>query len=675
MSIRLQMALLLIALSTVFLGTTWMMHAFVMAPAFTKLEQESAHTDAERCVEAIRNDIENLSHLANDWGAWDDTWRYVQGQNPSFVETNLMDETFTNTSTEFLCVLDRNNDVVWADCFDPVTSVHHDETELLALVTSPDNGLCRFENNDASVSGVVLTELGPMLIASRPVIPTNRDGEIMGTLIVGRFLNEARQQSLSERTHLPLQIWPITSPEIPAQIRMRMNELLRDRSVKSTHLWTEPETIQAVSTMADISGDPAIVLNITLARDISVRGQAAATTAMLCSVTGALLMILGTGFVLRRRVVKPLQTMASHATRVGKEDDLGARLNSERADEIGVLARSFDRMVAHLAEARRKTEESAHRAGMAEIASEVLHNVGNAVNTANCCAEVIADRLNNSRLNGLEKAAALLSEQAPNAAQFFSEDPRGPKLISYLMTLSGTLRKEQDENFNELQRLQETIRHIREAIASQQSHARKSDFRQQVDLRGLLNETLLVNEALQKHCGIKVTVNMPELPLLELNRSRVAQVLVNLEKNALLSMQSVPGRDHELTVEVAIVGQDTLGIEVRDTGTGFTPEIHERLFGQGFTTRKEGSGLGLHYCVNVIREMGGDITAHSEGPGTGATFRITIPRVIEATLQSFTASAENSASEAVHEIASSFVKSSSLHKEPVISGRFQEQSA
>jgi two-component system NtrC family sensor kinase len=675
MSIRLQMALLLIALSTVFLGTTWMMHALVMAPAFTKLEQDAAHTDAERCVEAIRNDIENLSNLANDWGAWDDTWRYVQGQNPSFVETNLMDETFTNTSTEFLCVLDRNNDVVWADCFDPVASVHHDETELLALVKSPQNGLCRFENNDASVSGIVLTELGPMLIASRPVIPTNREGEIMGTLIVGRFLNEARQRSLSERTHLPLQIWPATSPDIPAQIRMRMNELLRDKSMKSPHLWTEPETIKAVRMMADISGDPAIVLNITVARDISVRGQAAATTAMLCSLTGALLMMLGTGFVLRRRVVEPLQTMATHATRVGIEDDLGARLNSERTDEIGILARSFDHMVAHLAEARRKTEESAHRAGMAEIASEVLHNVGNAVNTANCCAEVISDRLNHSRLSGLEKTASLLSEQAPNAAQFFSEDPRGPKLISYLVTLTAALQKEQVENLSELQRLQETIRHIRDAIASQQSHARKSDFRQRVDLRALLNETLLVNEALQKQCGITVTIKMPDLPLLELNRSRVAQVLVNLEKNALLSMQSVPRKDHELTLNVAILKPDMLQIEIRDTGTGFTPEIHERLFGQGFTTRKEGSGLGLHYCVNVIREMGGDITAYSDGPETGASFTITIPRAVPETKKRSATDTETPASEVVDETASSSSTFSSSHNEPVISGRFQEQYA
>jgi signal transduction histidine kinase len=485
-------------------------------------------------------------------------------------------------------------------------------------------------------------------------------------MIMGRFLNDDRIAEMGERTHCQMNV---TSLETAA------NSGLQDSlvSAQSSIVEIDEDTLQSSRVLDDIHGSPVALLTMVSARPIAHQGKFTKNAAMFCSLIGVLLMLLGTGIALRLRVVEPLQTMASHAARVGIEDDLAARLNSDRTDEIGILARSFDLMVAHLAEARRETEESAHRAGMAEIASEVLHNVGNAVNTANCCAEVIADRLNNSRVSGLEKASSLLSEQASNAVHFFSEDPRGPKLISYLITLTGALQKEQTENLSELQRLQETIRHIREAIASQQSHARKSDFRQRVDLRALLNETLLVNEALQKQCGITVTINMPELPLLELNRSRVAQVLVNLEKNALLSMQSVPGRNHELTLNVAVLETDMLQIEVRDTGTGFTPEIHERLFGQGFTTRKEGSGLGLHYCVNVIREMGGDITAHSEGLGTGATFRITIPRAVPAASQCFTVATENSTSEAVNEIASSSVKSSLLHKEPVISGRFQEQ--
>jgi signal transduction histidine kinase len=660
------MFLLLIALSTIFLGTTWMMHAFVMAPAFTKLEQDAAIRNLDRCQEAVDGVAESVSTLAFDYGAWDDTCQFLEDRNQAYRDSNLSSSFHETTGNDLVAILTASLEIVAFSCVDPDSQESVELPELVQDLRKPGNVFTDFSGTEDANEGLVLTSHGLMIIASRPVVSSRREGPIRGAMIMGRFLNDDRITEMCDRTHCQMDVSALANegssgPQAP-QV-----------SIQSTIEEINEDTLQSTRRLDDIHGSPVALLTLVSARPIAHQGKFTKNAAMFCSLIGVLLMLLGTGIALRQRVVEPLQTMASHAARVGIEDDLAARLNSDRSDEIGILARSFDLMVAHLAEARRETEESAHRAGMAEIASEVLHNVGNAVNTANCCAEVIADRLNNSRVSGLEKASSLLSEQASNAVHFFSEDPRGPKLISYLITLTGALQKEQTENLSELQRLQETIRHIREAIASQQSHARKSDFRQRVDLRALLNETLLVNEALQKQCGITVTINMPELPLLELNRSRVAQVLVNLEKNALLSMQSVPGRNHELTLNVAVLETDMLQIEVRDTGTGFTPEIHERLFGQGFTTRKEGSGLGLHYCVNVIREMGGDITAHSEGPGTGATFRITIPRAVPTTLQSLTAAAENATSEAVNEIASSFVKSSSLHKEPVISGRFQEQ--
>ena len=666
MSIRLQMALLLIALSTVFLGTTWMMHALVMAPAFTKLEQDSAIRNLDRCQEAVDGIAESVSTLAFDYGAWDDTCQFLEDRNQAYRDSNLSSSFHETTGNDLVVILTTSQEVVAFSCVDPNSQERVEVPGLVQELRKPDSVFTDFSGTEDANEGLIRTSHGLMIIASRPVVSSRRDGPIRGAMIMGRFLNDDRIAEMCSRTHCQMNVTALDKlatsgsqvPQIPIQ---------------STIEEIDEDTLQSSRALDDIYGSPVALLTMVSARPIAHQGKFTKNAAMLCSFIGVLLMLLGTGIALRQRVVEPLQTMASHAARVGIEDDLAARLNSDRTDEIGILARSFDLMVAHLAEARRETEESAHRAGMAEIASEVLHNVGNAVNTANCCAEVIADRLNQSRVSGLEKATSLLSEQATNAVHFFSEDPRGPKLISYLVTLTGALQKEQTENLSELQRLQETIRHIRDAIASQQSHARKSDFRQRVDLRALLNETLLVNEALQKQCGITVKINMQELPLLELNRSRVAQVLVNLEKNALLSMQSVPGRSHELTLNVAVLEADTLQIEVRDTGTGFTPEIHERLFGQGFTTRKEGSGLGLHYCVNVIREMGGDITAHSEGPGTGATFTITIPRAVPATSQSLTVTTENATPEAVHEIASSSVKSSSLHKEPVISGRFQEQ--
>ena len=668
MSIRLQMALLLIALSTVFLGTTWMMHAVVMAPAFTKLEQDAAIQNLDRCQEAVDGVAESVSTLAFDYGAWDDTCQFLEDRNQAYRDSNLSSSFHETTGNDLVAILTSSQEVVAFSCVDPNSQGMVAIPELVQDLRKPDSLFTDFSGTEDANEGLVRTTHGLMIVASRPVVSSRREGPIRGAMIMGRFLNDDRIAEMCERTHCEMRI---TALDKAASSGSQDSTV----TVQSSIVEIDEDTLKSTRTLDDIHGSPVALLTLMSARPIAQQGKFTKNAAMVCSLIGVLLMLLGTGIALRLRVVEPLQTMASHAARVGIEDDLAARLNSDRTDEIGILARSFDHMVAHLAEARRETEESAHRAGMAEIASEVLHNVGNAVNTANCCAEVIGDRLNNSRLSGLEKATSLLSDQASNAVHFFSEDPRGPKLINYLVTVTGTLQKEQAENLSELQRLQETIRHIRDAIASQQSHARKSDFRQRVDLRALLNETLLVNEALQKQCGVSVTINMPELPLLELNRSRVAQVLVNLEKNALLSMQSVPERNHVLTINVAVLETDLLQIEVRDTGTGFTPEIHERLFGQGFTTRKEGSGLGLHYCVNVIREMGGDITAYSDGPGTGARFQITIPRAVPEMIKSSAANTETSASEVVDKTASSFSSSSSSHNEPVISGRFQEQYA
>jgi len=668
MSIRLQMVLLLIALSTVFLGTTWMMHAVVMAPAFTKLEQDAAIRNLDRCQEAVDGVAESVSTLAFDYGAWDDTCQFLEDRNQAYRDSNLSSSFHETTGNDLVAILTSSQEVIAFSCVDPNSREMVAIPELIQDLRKPDSVFTDFSSTEDANEGLVRTTHGLMIIASRPVVSSKREGPICGAMIMGRFLNENRVAEMCDRTHCEMRV---TALDKAARSGSRDSTATAQSSIAEI----DEDTLQSTRTLDDIHGSPVALLTMVSARPIAHQGKFTKNAAMFCSLIGVLLMLLGTGIALRLRVVEPLQTMASHAARVGIEDDLAARLNSDRTDEIGILARSFDHMVAHLAEARRATEESAHRAGMAEIASEVLHNVGNAVNTANCCAEVIGDRLNNSRLSGLEKATSLLSDQASNAVHFFSEDPRGPKLISYLVTVTGSLQKEQAENLSELQRLQETIRHIRDAIASQQSHARKSDFRQRVDLRALLNETLLVNEALQKQCGVSVTINMPELPLLELNRSRVAQVLVNLEKNALLSMQSVPERNHVLTINVAVLETDLLQIEVRDTGTGFTPEIHERLFGQGFTTRKEGSGLGLHYCVNVIREMGGDITAYSDGPGTGARFQITIPRAVPETIKSSAANTETSASEVVDKTASSFSSSSSSHNEPVIPGKFQEQYA
>jgi signal transduction histidine kinase len=336
--------------------------------------------------------------------------------------------------------------------------------------------------------------------------------------------------------------------------------------------------------------------------------------------------------VLQWRIVGPLQYMAAHAMRVGHHDDLKARLKLARADEIGTLAREFDQMVECLAESRKRVLDMAHRAGMAEIASEVLHNVGNAVNSANCSVEVLDERLRGSKISGLDRAVTLLHEQAPRAVEFFGQDPRGPKLIDYLVNLNDTLQQERSGNQAEVVRLQETVRHIRDAIAAQQMFAGRSDFRQEVDLSTLVEDVLRLSLEQLRVAEIQVDVDLPPLPELQLNKSKITQVLVNLVRNAIQSMQDQPSDNRRLTIAASAIEEDGIEIVVGDTGMGFGEDVRAKLFMHGFTTKPEGNGFGLHYCANAVREADGNITAQSSGPGQGALFRIRLPHVMPAAL-------------------------------------------
>lgn len=624
MSIRHQITLILIALSAIFVTTSWLMQQFFIEPAFAALELDSADKDLRRCIDALNAELESLEELSGDWGAWDEAYEFTLNGSEAFKSSNLIDETFTTADLDYLSIIAKNGDVKWSDGINSATGEHYDVSSIDSMLTKDLAEKTRFVTVEDSLSGLIETTLGPMLIASCPVVPSNRKGESIGIVTMGRLLTEDRISELAHRTHLDVSFLAKGSKQLTS-----MERRFLEGSAVSKHVeTTEDGTLTASTTLKDVTGKPLVLIRLSMSRTVTQQGAIAARAAMWCSLGGALMTALGTGMALRRRVMEPLQEMANHATRVGVQDDLDARIRFRRNDEIGKLAATFNLMVARLADSRDKLQEAAHRAGMAEIASEVLHNVGNAVNSAGCSVEMLTERLESSRLPGLDMAIALLSEQAPRAAEFFSQDPRGPKLIHYLETLNGTLQREHGECLSELRRLTETVAHIRSVITSQQDHARKSDFRQKVGLQELLDETLHINEQLLTGTGIRVHIEAPELPLLRINRSRISQVLVNLQKNAILSMISVPNKEHVLTISVREETENTLAISVTDTGTGMTSEVQSRLFQQGFTTRSTGSGLGLHYCANVIRDIGGQISAHSAGPGTGATFRITIPGAI-----------------------------------------------
>jgi signal transduction histidine kinase len=281
-----------------------------------------------------------------------------------------------------------------------------------------------------------------------------------------------------------------------------------------------------------------------------------------------------------------------------------------------------------LQETQAQLVTTARRAGMAEIANNVLHNVGNVLNSVNTSARLVGGRMHRSKTQGLAKAVALMNEHAGNLGEFMTRDPRGKHLPLYLNKLVDALAQEREEVIGELGTLIRSVDHINDIVATQQSHSGASTVVDMAGVTEVVEEALhMVANALERH-HVKVTRQLEEVGPLLLDKQRLVQILVNLIVNATQAMQSVPENSRHLTLATALVkggGGERLRITVQDQGEGIAPENLTRIFGHGFTTRKNGHGFGLHSCAVAATEMGGSLTVHSAGPGCGAVFTIDLP--------------------------------------------------
>ncbi len=268
---------------------------------------------------------------------------------------------------------------------------------------------------------------------------------------------------------------------------------------------------------------------------------------------------------------------------------------------------------------------ASRQAGMAEVATSILHNVGNVLNSVNVSATLVREKVRKSVACELKRAAELLQEHSEDLGTFLTENQRGEQLPGFLSALAEELSSEQAATLEELESLTNNIEHIKQIVSMQQSHAQMSGVVQPVSLTELLEEAVSINSASLKRHRIRLVREYAELTPVCLDKHKLLQILVNVVTNAKYALIDGGEQDKRLTLRVAAIGDDRVRIEVIDNGVGIPPENLTRIFSLGFTTRQEGRGYGLHGSALAAKELGGSLTAHSVGPGKGATFTIELP--------------------------------------------------
>ena len=296
------------------------------------------------------------------------------------------------------------------------------------------------------------------------------------------------------------------------------------------------------------------------------------------------------------------------------------RKNADLTREIAARVKAE----AALEVAHRERVELSRRAGMAEIATSVLHNVGNVLNSVNVSARLIADRLKKSKTANLGRVVAVLREHESDLGAFLTNNAQGKLLPAFLGTLAETISTEQAEQIRELAGLQKNIAHITEIVAMQQSHGKVSGVTETLQVTGLVEDTLRMNAESFAHHTVRVERDFAAVPPVTVEKHKVLQILVNLVRNAKHACEATERADKTMTLRV-FNGEGSVKVAVSDNGSGISPDNLARIFNHGFTTKKDGHGFGLHSGALAAMELGGSLRAESPGPGQGATFTLELP--------------------------------------------------
>jgi sensor domain CHASE-containing protein len=594
----------------------------VVFPSFVVLEQNEAKKDLDRCFEALRREFYHLDTFNHDWAAWDDTYRFVQDRNTEYVTSNLVAQTFIDNKLNLIYVCDEKGQVVWGEIRNVETWQRMHLKEFPALLLPSKHPLLSHDSIESIIAGVFCTAHKPMLVSSRPIVTTNNEGPIRGTLIMGRFLYEDYIQTLVEQTRVNFHLWPIMGDAMPAAERKILNKLDDDEPLLIGN--ADNRLLHVYATFPDIQGVPALLIRADIPREISAKGDTALRFALFSIIAVGIVILFVLFVLLQRTVVAPIAKLTTHVVSVGKSDDLSTRLSLQRKDEVGTLARECDRMLEQLSDARRKLLEQSYHSGMSEMASGILHNIRNSLSPMIVDIDVLREKLLKAPIEKIEMAQTELAEGTLPVERRKDLNTLLDLANESLVTLIRKLRLKLDD-------IASRAAHIEEILPDRDELSPRRGPVEEVKLDELVRDSIaLMPGDLMDTMLMELHPSVGETGSVQVHRISLCQVLANLLVNAAESIKragSILGKVEIRANAEQIDGVDMIHLQISDNGEGIDKADFERIFERGFTTkRKSAWGIGLHWCANSMAAMNGQLYTESDGIGHGACFHILFPR-------------------------------------------------
>jgi sensor domain CHASE-containing protein len=618
MSLRTKVVSLLLALFLGYAALHYAVQELVIYPGFVELEHEETVKNVERALLALQRELDALVPSATDWASWDETYQFLADRGSAYRDANLGGHTLVGLALHAMAIYDLDGRIVWGMTRE--RPAEGGPARIVALEQSAERELLQPLASGQARAGIVLSQGEPLMVVALPVLTSDGEGPVRGSLLMARALDADAIARLASQVRVDLRVSLAPSGAEGDALNPKPMRL----QSSAPRLLDGQASAIAEATVMDIHGRPALLVAVK-PPPIAARGREALWFATTSTALAGALVLLFLLVTMRRTLLDPISELTAQALLVGSRQDLSVRLGSKRRDELGLLSREFDRMVEQLAQAREQLSAQSYKSGVAEMASGVLHNIGNALTPVGVKLSNLRQALAGAPLEEVGLAAAELGEGHLDAE-------RRADMEAFLALAGTELAELVRRAARDLDGVQANVDHIQRILADQHRFSRAERVIESVAVAPLISEALaLLPEDLRSACRVELAAGLSEVGPVRAARVALQQVVSNLLINSAEAVAAVadrasPGVVRVTCEEEVIEGVPMVHLRFADDGIGIAPEEVSRIFARAYSTKSRGSGMGLHWSANTIQLLGGRLFAESDGPGRGACLHLLLPQ-------------------------------------------------
>jgi two-component system NtrC family sensor kinase len=621
MRIRNKVIGLILGLFVVLAAAQYGVQRLILIPSFTVLERQNARTDMTRVIHALGRELYDLRESAQGFGNWADSYQYMQDRNAAFAANNLHPGSAIAVGIDVLVLMDTRGKFVWSTGLRPGSAVSGDTAESMDIDfvtagTLPAGHPWRpVLDGGTAVNGLIKTDKGILLAAMTPVLDGHGRGPSRGAVIFARFLTQSEVGKLAAQAETSLSMLDSVEPARAKSTAVRTGQ---------DPLVEQSDVTEVSHTFADINDLPVVTLRSTSPRSISAKGRSTAVYAAVFLLGGGALLLTLLVWALNRMILSPLNRITKYAVTIGEQGADTTPLTFDRSDELGTLAVEFNQMLERLGGAHRELVDRSFAAGVAEMASGTLHNIGNAMTPLAVHASSLLHKLRAAPAADVELVLLELTKES-------GDTERHADLMQFLRLTSAELARVLKEAEHDLGTIERQAQAVQEALAVQRAFTGNGPATENIALEQVILRSIeIVPPALRAALDIEIEPSLRAVGPVRTSRTILQQVFQNLVVNAAEAVLGTGRARGRLRISAHMVdrsGSGLLRIRFEDDGPGVAPENMQRIFARGFSTKAQetNSGIGLHWCANALTALGGRICVDQGDSQTGACIEVSLP--------------------------------------------------